>query len=210
MIFLSGEKFCDILNSGQQFDIVLMDIEMEGITGIEAGKMLRESILNGFTLLIFVSSYRQYCESLLDLETFCFINKPIDENNFNKKIVAAIDKVLQLRQMPKGPVLMVKQGKGEACIPTGEIMYIESRNRRLHIQTINISYEYYGNLDAEIKKLLATNFVRIHKSYIINFDFIRLITTKSVTIADGRTFAISRQYCQNVKDSYLRYSGMAR
>ena len=208
-VFLSGEEFCDAISSGQYFDIVLMDIKMSGITGIEAGKRLRDSIQNGLTLLLFVSSYKQYYESVLDLETFCFIHKPVDRAIFNRKVKAAVDKILWIKQSPKGPLFTFKQGKSEVSLTTNEIVYFESRNRLILLHTEDDSYEYYGNLNTELKKLPKIKFARIHQSYIINFDFLRAITTKQVTMSDGNTLIISTQYRQNARVAYIQYRGSA-
>lgn len=207
-VFFSGEDFCEYLNkSSDEFDIVLMDIEMRGITGIEAGKKLRENVLNDLTLLIFVSSHQTYYKEIVDLSVFCFIPKPIYEDEFNLKINKAINRVVNLRQISKCMPFNFRQNKKEFSVPLNEIYYLESRTRIIIIHMKDVTYEYYGVLDEEAKKLTQPKFVRIHKSHLINLDYVTSFTSKEVTMQDGCTLVVSTKYREDVKTSYLRYRG---
>jgi two-component SAPR family response regulator len=89
--FYSGEEFCAYFNKKDEvLDVVLMDIEMHGITGIEAGLRLRQSIASDQTVLIFISSHKDYYRELIDLNVFRFIPKPVNKDEFNLKLDDAI------------------------------------------------------------------------------------------------------------------------
>ena len=207
-VFLSGESFCEHLNRADEiFDIVLMDIEMRGITGVEAGRKLRENIASDQTLLIFVSWHKGYYHEIIDLNVFCFIPKPIFENEFNLKIGNAIKKVLRQRQLPIAPRFTVKINGGEIHIPVSSIMHLESDARKVHVHTADEIYTYYGKLKEEEAKLPAHTFSRIHNSYLINFAHMISISAKSVTMKDGRRFPISEKYRDKVKTAYAHYRG---
>lgn len=207
-VFFSGEDFCDYINNtGEIFDIVLMDIEMRGITGVETGRKLRENIANELTLLIFVSSHQNYYSEIVDLNVFCFIPKPIFLDEFNLKLNKAIKRVILQRQIFKTPDFIIKKSKQAIHIPINSIMYLESDIRMIHLYTESDEHIYYGVLDEEESKLPKSTFARIHKSYLISFDHIAVFTAKDVIMKNNRSLSISDKYRENVKTAYLRYRG---
>jgi len=207
-VFFSGENFCDYLNaSNDLFDIVLMDIEMRGITGVDAGRTLRKNIANDLTLLIFVSSHKSYYHEIVDLNVFCFIPKPIFVDEFNLKLYNAINKVIRLRQLPQYNNLIINKNKSEILIPIRSIMYLESNSRKINLHTESEVIEYYGSLDLEDNKLPKTFFIRVHKSFIVNFLHISTITSKDLTMKDNRNISISSKYREKAKTAYLNYRG---
>ena len=207
-VFLSGESFCKHLNeSVEVFDVVLMDIEMREITGIEAGRRLRENIASDQTLLIFVSSHKNYHHEIIDLNVFSFIPKPIFPAEFNLKLGKAIEKVMRQRQFPIVSSIAIKQGGREVSIPVSSIIYLESNARKIHICTTVETCTYYGKLDEEESKLPEYMFARIHNSYLISFSHVISIAAKSITMEGGREFPISEKHRGKVKSKYAHYRG---
>jgi len=209
-IFFSGEEFCNHLNeSGETFDIILMDIEMGGITGIEAGRRLRENIENNQTLLIYVSSHESYYGELINLDVFRFISKPVKSTEFNHKVSAAITKVMQQRQAIPIPDLVIMQKGKKIHIPIRAIMYLESDVRRIHLHCTTGVYTYYGKLSEEEKKLPKEIFCRIHNSYLVCFTHVKSISVAAV-VMPGVEFPISHKYREAVKMAYGQFRGVGR
>lgn len=206
-VFFSGESFCEHLqNTGAAFDIVLMDIEMNAITGVDAGRKLRENIANAQTLLIFISSHKNYHHDLIDLHVFGFIHKPVSHDEFNRKLDKAIKSVIH-QQSHLPPELAINIGRSIVNIPADSIMYLESNLRQIHLHTVTTTHTYYGKLDEEKDKLPENAFSRVHKSYIINFAYVKRIAAKSISMTDDRTIPISEQSREKVKAEYIRYRG---
>jgi len=206
MVFFSGEEFCDHLNrTDEQFDIVLMDIEMRAITGVEAGMRLRENIANDQTLLIFVSAHKSYYKEIIDLNVFCFIPKPICTDEFEQKLGRAIESVLNQRKRASIPAFVIKKAQHTASAPVDSILYLISDLRKIRLHTETKTYDYYGKLDEEELKLPSDTFCRIHKSYLINFSHIKTLTYKDVLMIDGKELQISEAYREQVKVAYRHY-----
>jgi len=205
LVFFSGEKFCDYLvTSNESFDIVLMDIELGDITGIDAGRMLRENIENDKTILIYISSYNNYFADIIDFNVYRFIPKPFKVDEFKQKLTDAINKVLSQRlNKPFAEFSFIKNGS-DIFIPIKSILYLESDLRRINLYTSDLTYTYYGNLNTEEGKLPADIFCRIHRSYLICFTHMTKITAQSITISN-KTLPISTKYHDSVKIAYSRY-----
>jgi DNA-binding LytR/AlgR family response regulator len=209
-IYFDGEAFCERQNKdGDIYDIVLMDIEMGTMTGIDAGRKLREHIANEHTILIFISAYDNYFRDLVDLCANGFISKPISPTDFNAKMKNAIDKILRFRQLPQQPYFMFKNKGRKIYIPKHTIMYLQSNTRQIQLRTTSRLYDYYGKMDDEEGKLKSSVFVRIHKSYMINLDHAATVTFTEVTMNDGQILYVSERYRKMFKKAYLKYRMLA-
>lgn len=81
-IYLSGFTLEKGILTGQKFDLIYLDIQMENGDGISAAKNIRK--MDDNVILIFVSSYDRYMMELFRLDVFAFIKKPIDSASFSK------------------------------------------------------------------------------------------------------------------------------
>jgi len=205
--FISGEEFCDFLEqSDEVFDIVLMDIEMGGITGVEAGRKLRENMENYQTLLIYISSHNNHHHEIINLNPFCFITKPIKDEDFYLNLTNAIKGVVQQRKTNAIPDFSFNKHGKQTLISVKSIMYLESDSRKIHLHTTKGNYEYYGKLNAEERKFPKELFCRIHSSYLVSFKHIENITAQTVRIS-GNILPISEKKRNSVKAAYRQYRG---
>ena len=207
-IFHSGEEFCDrLVSSDEPFDIVLMDIEMGDITGVDAGRNLRADIQNRRTLLIYISSHNNYYEDIINLNAFCFISKPFHIGKFKLRLTNALENVIYQRQYAPFPDFSFKKNREEVFVPIKSVMFLESKLRIIYLHTTQKTYDYYGNLNIEEKKLQENMFCRIHNSFLVCFTHITSITARDVTIS-GRVLPISAKNRNIVKQAYSRYREM--
>lgn len=206
-IFYSGESFTNSIQHACPYDIVLMDIEMDVMDGIEAGYSLRGNDENDLIQLIYISSHEEYHLQLFDVQPSGFIKKPIDPEVFKHKLVSTIQKVIRKHQQKQTNFLPLQQKGKEILVPLRNIMYLESNKRRVILHTRDEQIDYYSTLNEEEKKLPIRDFVRIHQSYIISFYFIKEISTKVVVLITGESLPISEKYSANFKKTYLKFRG---
>ena len=90
-IYLSGFTLEKGILTGQKFDLIYLDIQMENGDGISAAKNIRK--MDDNVILIFVSSYDRYMMELFRLDVFAFIKKPIDSASFSKIFLDANQKI---------------------------------------------------------------------------------------------------------------------
>ncbi|QUH28450.1 LytR/AlgR family response regulator transcription factor [Vallitalea guaymasensis] len=204
-IFYSGESFCKSINKSCPFDIVLMDIEMDGIDGIVAGEKLRADDENDRVLLIYISSHENYYRRLFDVQPFSFMQKPIDANEFYDKLNKAIEKIIKRRKNGKSNILPISQKGKEILIPMNNILYLESKVRLIHLFTTDGMIIYYGTLSKEEKKLTQYEFVRTHQSYIVNLQYIKIVTSNNLTLINDMLIPISSNRKNLVKERYMEY-----
>lgn len=95
-----------------------------------------------------------------------------------------------------------RQGKGHYYVPMGDIVYFGSEGRKVKIITLNETYEFYGRLK-EVAKLLSDDFIAIHKSYIVNREYVFRYTYEIVEMIDGTILTISLPNRKLVRDKLL-------
>lgn len=206
-IYYSGESFAKVIRDGCPFDIVLMDIEMKGMDGIQAGHLLRSNVDNDSVQMIYISSHEQYHVQLFDVQPSGFIRKPFDQEIFQSKLIPALQRVMAKRQQTTLNFLPIQKQGRELLIPVRNILYLESKARKVLLFTRSEQIEYYSTLNEEEQKLRSGRFMRIHQSYIINFYFVKEISYKKVLLVTGKELPISENKSASVKKMYVKFRG---
>ena len=187
--YATGEE---LLASGKRFDIVFLDIQMEGMNGIEAARSLREK--QGDTVLVFITGIKDYVFDAFDLYAFQYLLKPIDERKFAEVLEKAAREAAKKKERR---VLFIKSRN--LTLDQSEILYIESRAKKVEIHTVRQTIEIYAAMD-ELEGQLGENFYRCHRAYIVNMDCITEYDGESITLTGGdRVYLTKKKYGEFVK-----------
>ena len=192
--YATGEE---LLASGKRFDIVFLDIQMEGMNGIEAARNLREKNANlgvEDTVLVFITGIKDYVFDAFDLYAFQYLLKPIDEGKFAEVLERAVREAAKKKERR---VLFIKSRN--LTLDQSEILYIESRAKKVEIHTVRQTIEIYAAMD-ELEGQLGDEFYRCHRAYIVNMDCITEYDSESITLANGdRVYLTKKKYGEFVK-----------
>lgn len=181
--YVNGEEF---LISGQDADIVLMDIELPGLDGMKVVERLRDQ--GNHAQVIFVTVYREYVFQAFDVEAIHYILKPIDPVKF----FAAMDKAMERIIHRSDNALMISTGKISLKILTRNIRFCEVYNHEVVIHTTTQTYNYPGTLDS-LEEELDDSFYRCHRSYIVNMNYVTARESDIAYIEGGDKVLISRR-----------------
>ena len=169
-----------LLAAGKQFDIVFLDIQMEGADGIETARKLREqSDLKGEedTLLIFITGIREYVFQAFDVAAFHYLVKPVAEDKFREVFDRA---------------------------QKDSILYIESRGKKVEIHTAGENIEAYVSMN-EMEGQLGAEFYRCHRGYLVNMAFVAEYDNKSITLNNGADVYLAKEKYGEFVKTYMRY-----
>jgi len=185
------------LLSKENVDLLFLDINMPGISGIELLKSLPNP-----PKVIFTTAYRNFAADAFDLDALDYLVKPISFERFLK----SINKFLSINthviseqkdESSEKDYIILKSDKKNYKIPFGDILYIESLDNYIKVHTADFSIICYERLSGIEKELPAKDFIRIHRSYIINYSKVDVFTSSFVEIA-GKRFTIGRNYKDEV------------
>lgn len=195
-----------ILNKNQ-VDLVFLDIEMPNITGIDLVKTL-----DNIPQFIFTTAYPQYALEGFDLNATDYLVKPIPFHRFLKAVSRAKEKFeLENKTIEKiitnphkqnslnNDFIFVKSEYDNVKINTGDIIYIQGLKDYIKINIINsnksiLTLSSFKDIQ---EKLPSNQFIRVHRSYIINTSFIKSVQKTKIVI-DNIRIPIGETYKEEV------------
>ncbi|MCM1508376.1 MAG: LytTR family DNA-binding domain-containing protein [Ruminococcus flavefaciens] len=181
------------------FDLILLDIDMPNITGIDVARKLRSH--DDTVGIIFVTNKDDLVYESIKYGPFRFIKK----SQFDIEISEAIEKYLQKRAKRKESIIFSTEN-GKKAIIVSNIEYIEVRSHKLTVHTKSGILEANGNLKDIELNVAQYGFIRIHQSYLVNFKFIDVIRQNSVVLDNGNSLPLSRRRYNDVKKALMRFS----
>jgi len=158
------------------YDIVLLDIMLPKMNGMEAAVKLRE--LDETTTIIFVTNMAQFAVRGYEVDAFDFVVKPVSYSNFSLKLQRALNKLSSRRETE----VIVSTSEGMFRIASSQIRYIEISGHRLVYHTTSGTIGSYGTLK-EVEAILSDKvFVRCNSSYLVNLNYVRAIRGHTVLV----------------------------
>ncbi|MDE5698615.1 MAG: LytTR family DNA-binding domain-containing protein [Lachnospiraceae bacterium] len=197
-VWYTGESLRDYLVSGGYLDILFLDIELFKMTGIEVGAYIRNQLDNMGLQIVYISGKASYAQQLFKTQPLDFLVKPI--------LQAQIDEVMDMAlkiATKRNARFAFQQGKDYYYIPMGDIVYFESKGRKVKVVTMKAAFEFYGKLK-NVVKCLSDDFIVIHQSYIINREYVFRYTYEMVELVNGTILTISLVNRKLVRDKLLR------
>ena len=184
--FSSGEELCDEMKSNP-YDLIFLDIELPRMNGVAVGKYIRESLNNETVQIAYISSKQQYAMELFESRPINFLIKPIT----SEKILTIIEKLLKLHAVDT-QIFKFKVRQEFIKLPMSEIIYLSSSGRTVTLVSLDKSYTFYGTLEDIYNEIKNRHFLYIHKSFIVNYRYVRQYEYEQVTLLDGTVLPISQ------------------
>ena len=161
-----------VITEGSHAKITFLDIEMPGITGLEVA-----SLIGSHTAIIFVTSHAEHAVEAFEKDAYDFLVKPVSYSRFLKAVIKVQGRMNNklLTKSPEDNYFFIRGNKqGELIkIYFDEILYIESLQNYVKLYTEKQMHITYLTLKEFEFKLNRDNFLKVHKSYVVNLDRIR-------------------------------------
>lgn len=169
------------------WDLILLDIDMPGLNGLETAKMIRHS--DPQVLIIFITNLAQYAINGYEYNAFDYLLKPVQYPVFSMKMSLALR---QIQQRIQKSILLNRDGEFFR-VPLNSIYYIEIFSHRLRYHTAEKEIEISSirSLTELEEELRPEGFIRCHKSLLINTQYIEHVKGTSVVVA-GTELPVSR------------------
>ena len=190
-----------LLASGKQFDIVFLDIQMEGTDGIETAKRLRQR--DEDTILIFITGIREYVFQAFDVAAFHYLLKPIEEDKF-REVFRRAERELEKRKSKRRETVFIKTRNRSFSLEKDSILYIESRGKKVEIHTTGETIEAYASMN-EMEGQLGGGFFRCHRGYLVNMAYVAEYDSGSITLNNGEYVYLAKEKYGEFVKAYMRY-----
>lgn len=191
------EKGNVLLGSKQKYDVIFMDYQMEEMNGIETAEKLRE--INSDSIIIFISAYPAAALDAFEVNTFRFLQKPVDE----EKLFKALSDYL--KSIDYDNLLLINTHEENYKIKMSEIIYLEGDGKYTMIRTKDRSFRIHINLKQLEIKLPAAKFIRCSKSFVAGFQHITNHDKTNIIFDNGEKAVIGAHYAAKFKAEFQNY-----
>ena len=184
--FDSGDELCSKYEKGE-YDIIFLDIEYKGKNGVEVGRFIREDMQDEIVQIAYISGNTGYALELFEYHPINFLVKPFKESDVER----VIDKYLILSRQ-KVNIFQFKIRKDIYNIPLSEIIYFSSLARKITLHGRNEDFEFYDSLEKIYSQVKGKQFLYVHKSFIVNYQYIKKMGYEEIVLFDGTIIPISQ------------------
>ncbi|MGF9696872.1 LytR/AlgR family response regulator transcription factor [Paenibacillus sp. MABNR03] len=205
-LFASGEQLVShYKNVGDTFHILIMDVEMSGMNGIQTAKQIR-TMKHMDVQIMFLTSYPEYMVESFDVVTFQYLIKPIQPHIFEEKMI----KLCQYFKAMDKKYVLIKSDYEEILLKYDDIFWIEvvkslTIKNKLNFVTKENTHESKGILSCYAAALKDHGFLQIHRSIIINLLHVQKFSGAQVVMLNGTELPIGRSKVKEVKDAYTKF-----
>lgn len=195
--FPSGEAFLFAYEEDKAYDILLLDVKMRDISGIDLAKRIREE--DSRAEIIFLTSYFEFAGEGYDVDALHYLLKPVSE----EKLMEVLDKADEkLAQQP--PYVVIVCEGSTIKLYEEQILYVESFLHYISIHTTEGEYKIKENISSFEKKL-SKAFFQTHRSYLVSLKYITRISRTSVTLEGGIDLPLARGKYDEINRAYISY-----
>lgn len=164
-------------------DVVLLDIEMPGMNGVELAKRLRAE--NRLLQIIFITGFSDYIAEGYEVAALHYLLKPVS----SEKLFSTLDRALE-NQEKDGRKIVLETSTATVLLPIYEIRYIEVIKNYITVYADD-AYTVKKTLK-EIEKELDGRFLRVGRSYIVNLHFVSRVTRSEILLRGGESVPLPR------------------
>ncbi len=198
--FATGKE---LLAAEKDFDMIFLDIQMEGISGIEVARTFRQSGVD--VVLIFITGIKEYVFEAFDVSAFHYLLKPIGEQKFLEVLSRAAEEVRKRKGQKERQIFIRAKNQGYT-LSLNNILYIESRGKKVEIHTSDMEdvIASYITMD-ELERQLRDSFYRCHRGYLVNMAHIARYDSDSIFLSNGEKVYLTRKKHNEFVKAYMWY-----
>ena len=196
----------------QSCDVLLLDIDMPDITGLEVAEQLKE--LKKKPLFIFVTSHDELVYDSLQFHPFGFVRKSFLDTELPRILADCERELLGNKQY-----YHFRTAEGEVSLPLEDILYFETEGNYLWVYIKGNGeavqgdalgkkqkcYRFRETMAAVQEELEKQGFVRVHRGFLVNQEAVELLSADELRLANGSSIPIGRNYAEAARKQIMRY-----
>lgn len=195
----STDFLCEM--KGGEYDLILIDVVMPGINGVQAAREIRE--LDKNVKIIFMSLSAEFAVESYGVGAFYYLLKPTEDDS----LFPLLDRVYNELFVQQEQGLALKDRKGIVRISFADLEYVEVINKTVsfHLADGVIRDMTAALSDIEGNLLKRPEFIKTHRSYLVNLNYVLSLGVNCIETKNRHNIPISRQRRNEVHDAYMRF-----
>lgn len=198
--YTGGEELMQVITGDtSQYQLLLLDILMDGMNGLELARRIRAA--GGEMTLVFITGTEAFSLQGYEVRAHQYLLKPVRKADLRK--IFEYDH----RQLYRHRFITIRQGAVWRKVSMEDILYLETHGRKVAVYLAGEMIFYPGKLSELEMQLPGNIFIRCHQSFTINIQTISEIRRNEAFWPDGRSVPISRAHLQQVQSAFLKQLG---
>jgi len=197
-IYKSAEQFLIEVDNIMCIDLVLLDIRMGEMDGVELAHKLRDEGFLG--QIIFTTDYAEYVWEGYKVSALDFLMKPVDYSS----CAVLLDKVQNTIREQK--YYICQTSEMTVRIPYEEILYFEANLHYIIVNTIKNQYITRSSLSEVVQTIDADLFVQCHRSFLVNISHVSSFSQKNVTMSNEMKIDVGRKYLGLIREKFTKHN----
>lgn len=196
--FASAQELENLLRMDDNlFDLLLLDIQMEGMTGMDLARALRKR--EDRVSIIFVTGCEDYLRQGYSVQPIHFLLKPIAP----EALANALRMDWKINHRTKNAVLRI--GNKTVSLPIAQIRYVESYNHNIIVHQTEGDRTYLLSLTEFEKQMPRNQFCRCHNSYLVNMAYVEEISRTELSLRGGIQLPVGRTCYKNLQSTFIHF-----
>lgn len=193
--YISAESFL-FSYPDKPCNLILLDIEMKRLNGMELAKKLRSE--GDMLPIVFITGYSEYMSDGYEVEALHYLLKPVDK----VKLFAVLDRYIK-RHTSENEILL-SCDEGSMHISPEMIVYCEAVGKKTHVHLQDKTLVCTMGISS-MKNILPEEFIFCHRSYIVNLRYVRSIGKSEIALDSGKNLPLSRRLYKEVNDRFIGF-----
>lgn len=195
----SAEEYLFQYGEQNTFDIILLDVCMKAMNGMELAHEIRKSDRN--VQIVFLTGKAEYVFEGYEIGAVRYLIKPVEEGELAKALDACMEKLESSRE----DYFAIKYYGENLRLSRSEIMFVKVEGHYLQMQTVDRVYEWKASLKEMLSKLDPARFVMANRSAVVNLEFVNKITREECFLENGEAIPVSRGAYGPLNDAFMKY-----
>ena len=197
-LYTSGEE----LLADNPADIILLDIQMKGISGMDTARRLRADSVE--SVIIFITAVEEYVFEAFDVGAFHYLVKPFSDEKFRIVFLKALDEIKSRKEKTHNErFIIVREGGLRRRIQISDIVFAEVMNRTITIHLVDDDISYRGSI-GDLAKQLGSGFYQTHRSFLVNMKYVKSYSIHGIETTRG-TADVARSNVKDFAKAFMKY-----
>ena len=195
--YTSAENFLFHYAEKNDYDILLLDIEMGNMDGVTLAKKIRQS--NESVQIVFITGFADYIGEGYEVSALHYLMKPVKQD----KLFTVLDRAVIAMQKTER-VILLPMGGEMLRLPVSQVQYVEAFSHTVAIVTERDTIQIKMPI-SEVENLLGEGFIRSHRSYLVGLKHIARLSKTEVILDSGKSLPLSRGTVATVHKAFISY-----
>lgn len=203
LAFASGAEFFEEIDNGVRFHVVLSDIEMPDMDGLELGARLKKKWTNVY--LIFLTSYPQFAMNSYLLNAHQYVMKEDMDERLPEILLDVVSKV----EKEQDEILVLGSMADICKVYCSDILYFQKDKESKYVEYVTTTNRIRDrkSMEQAVEEMRCRDFIQIERRYMVNMQHITRVKGDTITLSNGEQLPVSRRKITYVKEQMNRYWG---